>query len=283
MAAVRPAAKRMGSGMDTRARMVDELSRRRAGFSLPRPFYTDPDFLRLDHETIFYRTGCSRATTARSRTRGHYFTMQVGDYPIIVLRADDGEVRAFHNTCRHRGSRICTRRQGQGGAARLPLPPVELRPRRSPHPGPQHGRGVRSGPLPPRARSTPAASAGSSSSASPTRRPTSSPSAPGSSPTSPRTGSARRRSRTRRRSSSRATGSWSGRTTASATTAPPTIPSCAGRFPRRRPPSAPSGRRNTPRSRRSGTAASGRACPAGSRSRPTPGTASCACRWPATR
>ena len=69
MAAVRPAAKRMGSGMDTRARMVDELSRRRAGFSLPQPFYTDPDFFRLDHETIFYpRLGCSSATTARSRS-----------------------------------------------------------------------------------------------------------------------------------------------------------------------------------------------------------------------
>ncbi len=120
MAAMRPAAKRMGSGMDTRARMVDELSRRRAGFSLPRPFYTDPDFLRLDHETIFYRTWLFAGHDCEIPARGHYFTMQVGDYPIVVLRADDGEVRAFHNTCRHRGSRVCTAAKGR--AARLVCP-----------------------------------------------------------------------------------------------------------------------------------------------------------------
>jgi hypothetical protein len=37
---------------------------------------------------------------------GYYFTIQIGDYPIIVLRGRDGAIRALHNMCRHRGSRI---------------------------------------------------------------------------------------------------------------------------------------------------------------------------------
>ena len=53
-------------------------------------------------------------------SRGHYLTLQIGDYPVIVLRSDDGEILAFHNTCRHRGSRVCTAAKGK--AARLVCP-----------------------------------------------------------------------------------------------------------------------------------------------------------------
>src|SRR3954447_15803364 len=98
----------MGSGMDTRARMVDELSRRRAGFSLPRPFYTDPDFLRVDQETIFYRTWLFAGHDCEIPARGPSSPRGGGDSPIVVPPADEGEVPPFHNTCRHRGSRICT-------------------------------------------------------------------------------------------------------------------------------------------------------------------------------
>ena len=117
---MRPEAKWISSGMDTRARMIDQLNRRRAGFSLPQPFYTDPDFLRLDRETIFHRSWLFAGHDCEIPARGHYFTMQIGDYPIIVLRSDDGEVLAFHNTCRHRGSRVCTAAKGR--AARLVCP-----------------------------------------------------------------------------------------------------------------------------------------------------------------
>ena len=43
---------------------------------------------------------------------GNFVTMQVGDYAIVIVRGADGMIRAFHNACRHRGSRVCTAHKG---------------------------------------------------------------------------------------------------------------------------------------------------------------------------
>jgi Rieske 2Fe-2S family protein len=51
---------------------------------------------------------------------GQFFTLQIGAYPIMVVRGNDGTIRAFHNSCRHRGSRICT--MDHGKAKRLVCP-----------------------------------------------------------------------------------------------------------------------------------------------------------------
>ncbi len=51
---------------------------------------------------------------------GNYVTVQVGSYSVIVVRGADGVVRAFHNSCRHRGSRICSAEKGN--AAKLVCP-----------------------------------------------------------------------------------------------------------------------------------------------------------------
>ena len=52
-------------------------------------------------------SGCSSATIAKSRARATIVTLQIGDYPLLVVRGRDGAIRAFHNSCRHRGSRVC--------------------------------------------------------------------------------------------------------------------------------------------------------------------------------
>lgn len=38
--------------------------------------------------------------------KGDYKTVQVGAHPIFVMRGDDGNLRAFHNLCRHRGTQL---------------------------------------------------------------------------------------------------------------------------------------------------------------------------------
>ncbi len=114
--AVRP----MNGAIDVEAEMAAEMARRKPGFSLPQKFYTDERFHELDLRRIFYRTWLFAGHDCEIATRGRYFTLQVGAYPIIVIRSGDGDVRAFHNTCRHRGSRICAAEKGT--AVRLVCP-----------------------------------------------------------------------------------------------------------------------------------------------------------------
>ena len=100
--------------------MLAELHVGRPGMSLERKFYTDPDFYRLDLETIFHRDWIFVGHDCEIPAPGDYFTDQIGDYPIIIVRGRDNSIRALHNSCRHRGSRICP--APRGAAKRLVCP-----------------------------------------------------------------------------------------------------------------------------------------------------------------
>ncbi|MHB2265860.1 aromatic ring-hydroxylating oxygenase subunit alpha [Aliihoeflea sp. PC F10.4] len=106
--------------MDTRKEMLERLKARQPGYSLDRAFYTDPDFFKLDMELIWYRDWLFIGHDCELPKPGSYMTVQVGEYPVVVVRDAKGSIRAFHNTCRHRGSRVCT--AAKGTAAKLVCP-----------------------------------------------------------------------------------------------------------------------------------------------------------------
>ena len=106
--------------MDPRNDMLARLRSRREGFTLPQPFYTDPDYFRLDMEMIWYRDWLFVGHDCEFDKPGSFLTVQIGDYPVVLVRDLKGQIRAFHNTCRHRGSRICTTEKG--AAVRLVCP-----------------------------------------------------------------------------------------------------------------------------------------------------------------
>lgn len=89
------------------------LTRRVSGYALEQPFYTSPTIYQLDLEHIFYQEWLYAAPACQLAKAGSYVTMRVGAYEVIVVRGRDGEIRAFHNSCRHRGSLICKAREGQ--------------------------------------------------------------------------------------------------------------------------------------------------------------------------
>jgi len=100
--------------------MLVELLGRTPNFSLPQKFYTDHEFHRLDLEHIFYREWLFAGHDCEIPKAGDHFTMKVGDYPIMIVRGAAGEIRAFHNVCRHRGQQICMK--SKGGGAKLVCP-----------------------------------------------------------------------------------------------------------------------------------------------------------------
>jgi Rieske 2Fe-2S family protein len=100
--------------------MLRQIRARKPGHTLPRAFYTDPAFYQLDLESIWYREWLFVGHDCELTKPGAYFTLEIGDYPIIVVRSGDGKIRAFHNSCRHRGSRVCA--SGKGTVAKLVCP-----------------------------------------------------------------------------------------------------------------------------------------------------------------
>lgn len=71
--------------------------------TIPSAWYTDPRFHSFDREVIFARTWQAVGHTGDLQERGSHCIATVADEPILILRDDDGVIRAFHNVCRHRG------------------------------------------------------------------------------------------------------------------------------------------------------------------------------------
>ncbi|MFD2173552.1 aromatic ring-hydroxylating oxygenase subunit alpha [Rhodobacter lacus] len=89
-----------------------ELSARRKNYSLSRALYCDEGVFGADLEQIFYREWLFALPACQLGKAGDYATLQVGAYPVIVVRGADGMIRAFHNVCRHRGQRLCAKATG---------------------------------------------------------------------------------------------------------------------------------------------------------------------------
>jgi len=86
---------------------IESLVQRRAvGYSLEASFYTDDDVFDLDVAAIFAKHWLFSAAEAEIPDAGDFVTVDIGPYSVIILRDDDEEIRAFHNVCRHRGSRL---------------------------------------------------------------------------------------------------------------------------------------------------------------------------------
>ena len=95
-----------------RADLLNRLRRRDPATALERDFYTKPEDFQIDLDLIWYRDWLFVGHDCEVTKPGQYLTVQVGEYPIIVIRDRDGGLRAFHNSCRHRGSRICPEEHG---------------------------------------------------------------------------------------------------------------------------------------------------------------------------
>ncbi|MGH6772458.1 aromatic ring-hydroxylating oxygenase subunit alpha [Brucella tritici] len=106
--------------MDVRNEMLGLLTGRDPNFSLEQKFYTDPEYHKLDLENILYKDWLFVGHDCELPKTGSYMTVQIGAYPVVIVRDAQGGIRAFHNSCRHRGSRICAAEKGT--AAKLVCP-----------------------------------------------------------------------------------------------------------------------------------------------------------------
>src|SRR5262245_45108247 len=87
----------------------------RAGHALAREFQTDLGVYRLEVERIWRRGWLFAGHACQVKNPGDYFLFEVDADSIIVIRGDDGRIHALHNTCRHRGMKLCDERDGHVG------------------------------------------------------------------------------------------------------------------------------------------------------------------------
>src|ERR1019366_1240394 len=79
-----------------------------AGYTLPTNWYTNPDFYRAEQERIFGRSWQFAGLKDQLAQSGDFLTVQAGRVPVLVACNQNGELRAFVNVCRHRGSELVT-------------------------------------------------------------------------------------------------------------------------------------------------------------------------------
>jgi phenylpropionate dioxygenase-like ring-hydroxylating dioxygenase large terminal subunit len=85
---------------------------RRAGpVRIPAHRYTSADFDAAERARMWPRTWQIACTVDHVPAPGDFFEYRVGRLSIVVVRDEEGTLRAFRNVCRHRGNSLC---QGSG-------------------------------------------------------------------------------------------------------------------------------------------------------------------------
>ena len=90
--------------------------------TLPAAWYFDEGQYAKELQAIWYRDWVCVGRHEEIARRGDYKVVGIGSQQIIVATGDDGQVVAYHNTCRHRGAALCTKSRGHFANGRIICP-----------------------------------------------------------------------------------------------------------------------------------------------------------------
>ncbi|MBJ88448.1 MAG: ring-hydroxylating oxygenase subunit alpha [Woeseia sp.] len=90
--------------------------------ALPSEWYYDPQHYERELESIWYQDWVCVARAEEIPNVGDFIVKKVGNQSAMIIRDSNNEIRAFHNTCRHRGSTICTKNSGHFANGRIICP-----------------------------------------------------------------------------------------------------------------------------------------------------------------
>lgn len=87
---------------------------------IPVEHYFDSERWQRECDRIFRRMPLVLATTSELKNAGDYKALSVMDKPVLICRTASGQVKAFENSCAHRGSQVAA--TGRGNAKRFVCP-----------------------------------------------------------------------------------------------------------------------------------------------------------------
>ena len=73
---------------------------------LPASRYTCPDFFKQEMNAMWSRTWQWACREEHIPEVGDHYVYDIGPYSVIVTRVAEGEIKAFVNSCTHRGTRL---------------------------------------------------------------------------------------------------------------------------------------------------------------------------------
>ena len=82
--------------------------------------YSRPDIFERERREVFARAWMIIGHVAEVREPGSFTTGEIGGEPVVVVRDQDGTLRAFSNICRHRAARLAEGRGDCGKVLRCP-------------------------------------------------------------------------------------------------------------------------------------------------------------------
>ncbi len=80
---------------------------------IPGVRYVDADFLALERERMWQRAWLYAGHTDQLPNAGSWFLTRNSGAPILVVRTLSGDIRAFYNTCQHRGGPLVKEDSGE--------------------------------------------------------------------------------------------------------------------------------------------------------------------------
>src|SRR5205085_107958 len=88
--------------------------------TLPGEAYLSEAFFERERQRIFFGEWMCVGREETLSAPGEYLRVDVAGESLLVVRTRSGDTRAFHNVCRHRGSRLVMQDEAAADAAGLP-------------------------------------------------------------------------------------------------------------------------------------------------------------------
>ena len=89
-------------------------------WTIPAPWYFDKRIEQLERDSVFAASWQVVGRLELVQQPGQFFTIDVNDEPLIVVRGEDGKLRSFFNVCRHHAAAVVPEAHGCAKQFRCP-------------------------------------------------------------------------------------------------------------------------------------------------------------------
>ena len=100
--------------------LYDDQAPLEQAHTIPAPWYLEPAILKLEEQRVFASNWQAIGRVDQVKSHGDYFTTELANEPIVVVKDSHHKVRAFYNVCRHHAAAVAIEPCGQAQSFRCP-------------------------------------------------------------------------------------------------------------------------------------------------------------------